>query len=553
MTSKNNNPERTKTDRYYRAALEALAADYTAAYICDLKTDAIELIKSANVSHCAVVSKETPEHLTSYSRWIRYSFDNLLVKESDPHFLERFNAQNLMQRLANQQTYVTRHQTTPNAAGMQHFEVKAVRLFVSENNFEIILGYHPIDHLIEKEEAANRQLMEKNRQLELQQLETKKANAAKSNFLRRMSHDIRTPINGIRGILEIASRHPDDLEAQREWREKVMTASGYLLDLVNNILDMGKLESGEVKLERKPFNLSALLHDSNEIMRMQSNERGIAYLVESEKVTHPNVIGSPTHLQQVIMNIASNAVKYNRAGGSVTVACHELSCNGETVEFELTCTDTGYGMSPEFQKHIFEPFAQEDNGAKSTYTGTGLGMAVAKELIELQGGIISFESTLNVGTKFTVRIPFEVAKEKADPNPQTTAPAARIDGVRILLVEDNELNMEIAEYLLTEQGAHVMQARNGQEAVDAFANAPIGTFDVVLMDVLMPVMNGLEATEAIRALNRTDAQNTPIVAMTANAFQDDIERSLRSGMNAHLTKPLNINLMLRTIAELTQL
>lgn len=379
----------------------------------------------------------------------------------------------------------------------------------------------------------------------------KVAGDAKTNFLRRMSHDIRTPINGIQGIIEIAGRDPGNVEKQREYWEKIGVATGYLLDLVNNILDMSKLESGDVKLEHKPFDLKEILEKSNEIVMMQCNEWGITYHIQEGEIRHRKLIGSPVHFQQVLMNIASNAVKYNRENGSITVCCREISNTDDKAVFELSCEDTGIGMSEEFQKHIFEPFSQEGDDARSKYAGSGLGMAITKELVDLQGGSISLSSTEGVGTRFVVKIPFEIDHSAAKTDTGTTEDVVQgLDGVHILLVEDNELNMEIAEYFLVEQGAQVTKAWNGQEAVDIFAKSEPGDFQLIIMDIMMPVLNGLDATRKIRKMQRLDAETIPIIAMTANAFQDDVESSMRAGMNAHITKPLNMDTMLKTIHNL---
>ena len=379
----------------------------------------------------------------------------------------------------------------------------------------------------------------------------KVAGDAKTNFLRRMSHDIRTPINGIQGIIEIAGRDPDNIQKQREYWEKIGVATGYLLDLVNNILDMSKLESGDVKLEHKPFDLREILEKSNEIVMMQCSEWGITYHVQEGEIRHRKLIGSPVHFQQVLMNIASNAVKYNHENGSITVCCREISNTDDEAVFELSCEDTGIGMSEEFQKHIFEPFSQEEDDARSKYAGSGLGMAITKELVDLQGGSISLSSTEGVGTKFVVKIPFEIDHSAAKTDTRTTEDVAQVlDGAHILLVEDNELNMEIAEYFLVEKGAQVTKAWNGQEAVDIFAKSEPGDFQLIIMDIMMPVLNGLDATKKIRRMQRRDAETIPIIAMTANAFQDDVESSMRAGMNAHITKPLDMDIMLKTIHDL---
>ena len=406
----------------------------------------------------------------------------------------------------------------------------------------------------EKLEEANAKLEEQKMALERALEEAQRASLSKTDFLRRMSHDIRTPINGIRGMIEIAEHFTDDLQKQKECRDKVWEASGYLLSLVNNVLDMNKLESGAVVLTEMPFDLPQLLNEVNTVAEMQATEHGLYYDVDMEKqqIAHPYLIGSAPHLKQVLMNLASNAVKYNKENGRVTVWCRELSCDGKTAEFRFACKDTGIGMSKEFQKRAFEPFTQEGrDNARTHYDGTGLGLSIVQALVRQMGGSITFESEEGVGTSFLVTLPFQI-----DPNPQpkpkeSVSEPIDLDGVRVLLAEDNDLNMEIATFFIEQHGAKVTTAHNGREAVELFANAPQGTFDLILMDIMMPVMNGYEATETIRGMAREDAKTIPIIAMSANAFQDDIQKSRSVGMNDHLPKPLSTEKLLSAIARHT--
>ena len=370
--------------------------------------------------------------------------------------------------------------------------------------------------------------------------EARKANMAKTDFLRRMSHDIRTPINGIRGIVSIADHYPEDMEKQRECRQKVMEASGFLLELVNSVLDMNKLESGKIELEKKPFDLRSILREICDLVEMQGQEHSIPVYVKSIRIQHPYLMGSPLHLKQVLLNIAGNAVKYNRKGGHVSMTCDEIKADDTRAVFRLTCSDTGRGMSEEFKTRAFEPFAQEEFGARTQYMGTGLGLPIAKQLVEMMGGTIDFESTIGVGTVFTVEISFELdhsfSQETKDGRQM---PLSSLNGTRVLLVEDNELNMEIARFILEKHNMNVTLARDGKEAVGIFERAVPDSFDIILMDIMMPVMNGLEASRAIRALDRQDAEDIPIFAMTANAFPEDIQLSLDAGMNEHISKPLD--------------
>ncbi len=400
------------------------------------------------------------------------------------------------------------------------------------------------DVTAEKERERDYQL-----QLEKTAEDAERANIAKTDFLRRMSHDIRTPINGIRGMVEISRRYAGDEAKQEECREKIMTTSGFLLDLVNDVLNMNKLESGAVTLEEKPFNLRQMIGEIVTTVEGQAWRENVQVSCKTLAWNHENLIGSPMHLHQVLQNVVGNAVKYNRPGGSVTISCEEKGFDGTTATFLFTCTDTGRGMSAAFQQHAFEAFAQEESGARTAYKGTGLGLPIAKELAEQMGGEIRFESELGVGTTFYITLPFRV-----DPNPpeaESAKPeqAASIKGAHVLLVEDNELNMEISQYILEAAGAIVDQAWNGQEAVRRFSESEPGTFDCILMDVMMPLMDGLEATRTIRTMQRPDAATIPIVAMTANTFSEDEQRSREAGMNLFLNKPVDSEKMLQTVLE----
>ena len=375
----------------------------------------------------------------------------------------------------------------------------------------------------------------------------RRADLAKTDFLRRMSHDIRTPINGIRGMLEIASHYPEDLAKQAECRQKIEQASGFLLSLVNNVLDMNKLESGTLTLEKKPFRLDALLQEVRTVTQMQAVERGVAYSASSN-LSHLRLVGSATHLKQILLNIAGNAVKYTPSGHDVCVSAREVACENGVATLQFICRDTGIGMSEEFQRKAFEPFSQESRTGGTQYTGTGLGLSIVKELVRLMKGTLELQSQTGVGTTFTITLPFEVdATPEAKPRRQH---ARGVQGASVLLVEDNLLNLEIAEFMLTEAGVEITTAANGKIALDLFAASAPGDFDAILMDIMMPVMNGLEAARAIRALPRPDAANIPIIAMTANAFMDDVEQSRAAGMNEHLTKPLDAKRVIAALEEL---
>ena len=377
------------------------------------------------------------------------------------------------------------------------------------------------------------------------------ANDAKTEFLQRMSHDIRTPINGICGMVDMAEHYADDMEKQTEYRTKVKEASKLLLELVNDVLDMSKLESGEIVLEEIPFNLGKIFEEVLVVIEQIAAEQNIRIVWEKKEITHRDLIGSPGYVKRVMMNILSNAVKYNRANGQIYISCRELpSEQPEMTTIEFTCRDTGIGMTEAFQKQIFEPFAQEHTGSRTKFAGTGLGMPITKKLVEKMGGTISFESKEGAGTTFVIRVPFKIDPDVDEHKVQKDIPEKSIEGLHILLVEDNELNMEIAEFMLRNEGADVTKAWNGQKAVEIFEKSRPDEFDVILIDIMMPVMNGYEAARMIRSMDREDAKVIPIIAMTANAFTEDKLRTKEAGMNEHIAKPVDTKRLVKIICEL---
>ena len=379
------------------------------------------------------------------------------------------------------------------------------------------------------------------------------ANEAKTEFLQRMSHDIRTPINGICGMVNMADHYADDMEKQTEYRTKVKEASNLLLELVNDVLDMSKLESGEIVLEEIPFNLSSIYREVLGVIEQMAAEQNIRIVWEKKEITHRDFIGSPGYVKRVMMNILSNAVKYNRENGHIYISCIEIpSEQPEMTTMEFVCRDTGIGMTEEFQKYVFEPFAQEHTGSRTKFAGTGLGMAIAKNLVEEMGGTITFESKEGAGTTFVIRVPFRIDTDRDRKVEAGEKTEASIRGLHILLAEDNELNMEIAEFMLQNEGAYVTKAWNGQEAVELFRKSESGEFDVILMDIMMPVMNGYEAAKMIRSMDREDAKAIPIIAMTANAFTEDRIRAKEAGMDEHVAKPVDVELLIKVIHRLVR-
>ena len=356
------------------------------------------------------------------------------------------------------------------------------------------------------------------------QKKAEQANIAKTEFLHRMSHDIRTPINRIRGMIEIADYYKDNQQKQNECRQKIWETSGYLLELVNEVLDMGKLESGEIVLEEREFDLKAMLDEIISVIERLGASRGIKINIDYSKVYHFKLIGSPLHLKRVLMNIASNAVKYNKENGRIKICVteKEIDCCNTYVEFD--CADTGIGMSEEYSAHIFEPFSQENTGARTQFGGSGLGMAIVKKLVNLLGGFLQVESQIGKGTKFTVVLPHRITSKKSISCSDGKSSEINIEsfkGKRILLAEDNELNAEIAISILEEAGFEIEHASDGIICVDMLEKAHQTYYDLILMDIQMPNMDGYKATQTIRKFQNRKKAEIPIIAMTANAYEED--------------------------------
>lgn len=380
------------------------------------------------------------------------------------------------------------------------------------------------------------------------------ANTAKSAFLTRMSHDIRTPLNGILGLIEIEELKEGDMQVARESRAKARVAANHLLSLINDILEMGRIEERRVTLEHESFNLKELCDDALVLCKLRASDRGIVLINTSEPyAVDQSMIGSPTHIRRIIINLLDNSIKYNKHGGTVTFSSTVKPLNDAHALFCFTIEDTGIGMTPEFLKHIYEPFAQEGNDARSKFQGTGMGMPIVKSLIDMMGGAIEISSELGVGSTFNVQIPLDV-----DKNPQARehldkqAGSCSLVDMNVLLAEDNDLNAEIAQTLLESEGVIVTRANDGSEAVNLYVGLPAGSFDAILMDIMMPGMDGYEATRTIRLSEKADAATIPIIALTANAFAEDAKTAHDAGMNAHLSKPLDFDKLKNILARIKQ-
>lgn len=390
------------------------------------------------------------------------------------------------------------------------------------------------------------ELIEKTIELESE----KKANVAKTAFLTRMSHDIRTPLNGIIGLLDIGEKHKNDHRLIDQNRKKAKVAADHLLSLINDILELNKLGNEEVVLNQEIIDVEKLLQEIKTITQMRGAENGIEIEIECSKLKHLYVMGSPLHIKQIFINIITNAIKYNHPGGKVKCTINEFEQEDGKASYNVCIEDNGIGMHREFVKNIFEPFTQESQDARSAYQGTGLGMSIVKNLVDRMGGMIKIESEVGVGTKVYVSLTFEIADftKTSDIIARKTT-TKDLSGIKVLLAEDNELNREIAKFILEDEKMIVTEAKDGQEAVDLFQNSKENTYDIILMDIMMPILDGLEATREIRKLNRADAKQIPIFAMTANAFVEDKEKAETAGMNEHIAKPLDINVLIDKIAQ----
>ena len=381
--------------------------------------------------------------------------------------------------------------------------------------------------------------------------EAQRANAAKSEFLSRMSHDIRTPLNGIIGIIDMNDRCPEDVEQMKVNRSRAKTAANYLMSLLNDVLEMSKLQDGSVVLMHEEFDIVDIITEMIALVQVRGKEKKIEIVTEiADNMRHCKVYGSPAHVRRILVNLLTNAIQYNHYEGMVKFKARVAMEDAARIEYEFIVEDNGVGMEADFIAHIFEPFVQEAMDVRSNYQGTGLGMPITKNLLDLMGGSIYVESQKNVGSIFTVTIPFEkVATDACEDFMKMENGIPDIQGMQILLAEDNDLNRDIVKFILEDAGAKVCAVSDGHQAVDAYLDAPENTYDVILMDVMMPNIDGLEATRIIRGQKRKDARTVGIVALTANAFTEDMRRTKAAGMNEHLTKPLNSEKMLRTIAR----
>ena len=534
---RNSEVERVDAEKE-RQIYDALCIDYTAAYRCDLMADTIVSIKNKEYSHGAREFKNL-KNPQCYSEWIQYGYDTFVIKESAPDYVDFFDRQNLMQRLKDNESLTYRHKTTPNAAGMEHFETTVVKLYEDDKSFQVIMGYRPIDEIIAEEKK--RQELEQRRLQEAYSI-AEKANEAKTTFLLNMSHDIRTPMNAILGYSELMDDKITDPEL-KHYQKMIEQSGNLLLSIINNILDMARIESGKMELDENYDKVGDIVESVCDVFEEEANKKNLL-ITHSIEVEHQHILCDRTKIQELLTNLVSNAVKYTPSGGTISLKTCEMSCEQEGYAcFKTTVSDTGIGMSEEYLPHLFDSFSRERNTTSAKVAGSGLGMAIVKSLIELMGGTIDVQSKLGEGTTFTVTIKCKLADERYYKKDSLEEKVSHADfsGKHILMAEDNELNTEIAVSILEKMGFSVDTVEDGILCVNKLEKEPAGTYDLILMDVQMPNMDGYKATQVIRHLPDKKMADIPIIAMTANAFEEDRKLAIANGMNAHIAKPIDRN------------
>lgn len=530
-----------------RQIYNALCVNYTAAYRCDLIADSIVSIKNKEYSHGAQ-NLHKLQNPKCYSEWIQYGYNNFIVKESAPDYVEFFDRHNLMQKLKDNESLTYRHRTSPNGAGMEYFEATVVKLYENDKSFVVIIGYRPIDEIIAEEKK--RQELEQQRLQEAYRI-AEHANEAKTTFLLNMSHDIRTPMNAILGYTKLMNEKITDTELMH-YQKMIEQSGNLLLSIINNILDMARIESGKMELDEDYGRVGDIVESVCGLFEEQAEEKNLS-ITYSIDANHMHILCDKTKLQEILTNLISNSVKYTPAGGAITVSLCEISCEKEGyASYRTTVSDTGIGMSEEYLPHLFDSFSRERNTTSSKVAGSGLGMAIVKRLVDMMGGTIDVKSKLGAGTTFSVTLTHKIADEGY--YVQNTSPDNNIEsdfsGKHILMAEDNELNTEVAVTILENMGFIVDTAEDGVICVNKLEKEPAGTYDLILMDVQMPNMDGYQATRLIRELPDKQKADIPIIAMTANAFEEDKKLALSNGMNAHLSKPIDTAKIREILAQI---
>lgn len=528
---------RRKEGRVETQVINALGEGYEIVYYVDAITGEYRDF-SKSIFYEVNVRNRLIESNNNFFTEIIGNIERVIYEPDREKMLEFFDKDKMLASFKEEPIQFITYRLTINDEPV-YYRVKVIYNKTEDDNGTYVVGVSNID-------TQTRQDIELKEELQAAKNTAENANRAKSDFLSRMSHDIRTPINGVIGMTEIARMNKENPDKVAECLDKIDGASHHLLELINEILDMSKIESGGAKINNEQLNIKLLCEECMNIVSAQLVNRKLNIISNTDNVHHSQLVGDKLHLKQILINILGNAIKFTPDDGTITFTAEEINNDELRSTFRFTVEDTGFGMKPEYMKNIFERFSQEDEGARSTYQGTGLGMAITKNLVDLMNGTISVESELNVGSKFIVELPFEIDNSLIIEAIKDET--IDLNGLNVLLAEDNELNAEIAKVLLEQHGVKVDLVTNGKLALDAFAASEEGEYDAILMDIMMPVMNGLTATTKIRALERPDAETIPIIAMTANAFEEDKQKSFEAGMNDHVSKPVDPKLLQRVIA-----
>lgn len=525
-----------ENERKYQNLTAATSQIYHAIYHIDLIQDRIEKLAGANQNY-------TPTGVVTSATAQLNDILEKMVAPSHHEIMQYFFDLTTVNDRLHGKLFISREYPSPQGIWRRATFIVQNR-DTDDDVTEILYVTQIIDDYKQKELAYQQELVKAVES-------ANQANTAKTDFLNRMSHDIRTPLNGILGMLDIAQKNETNPKALLECHEKMRTAAFHLKALVNDVLDMQRMETDRFFLEQIPFDIREILDNCWSMLEAQASRLDITLKkIKPGSLKYPYLIGSPLHIRQIFMNLLSNAIKYNKPGGSISIHAKIIRQVHQNVIYKFIISDTGIGISPEFQKHIFEPFAQEDTGARTIYKGTGLGMAIVHRLVQEMGGTIQLKSEKNVGSTFTLILPFTIDEHQPSASAETaTDTPADLTDLHILVVEDNELNLEIAVFSLEAAGLNVSTAINGLEAVRLFEKSKPSEYDIILMDIMMPVMNGLDAAKAIRGLSRPDATTVPIIALSANAFAEDIQKSKNAGINEHLAKPLEMDKVLKVIAS----
>lgn len=525
-----------ENERKYQNLTAATSQIYHAIYHIDLIQDRIEKLAGANQNY-------TPTGVVTSATAQLNDILEKMVAPSHHEIMQYFFDLTTVNDRLHGKLFISREYPSPQGIWRRATFIVQNR-DTDDDVTEILYVTQIIDDYKQKELAYQQELVKAVES-------ANQANTAKTDFLNRMSHDIRTPLNGILGMLDIAQKNETNPKALLECHEKMRTAAFHLKALVNDVLDMQRMETDRFFLEQIPFDIREILDNCWSMLEAQASRLDITLeKIKPGSLKYPYLIGSPLHIRQIFMNLLSNAIKYNKPGGSISVHAKIIRQVHQNVIYKFIISDTGIGISPEFQKHIFEPFAQEDTGTRTIYKGTGLGMAIVHRLVQEMGGTIQLKSEKNVGSTFTLILPFTIDEHQPSASAETaTDTPADLTDLHILVVEDNELNLEIAVFSLEAAGLNVSTAINGLKAVRLFEKSKPYEYDIILMDIMMPVMNGLDAAKAIRGLSRPDATTVPIIALSANAFAEDIQKSKNAGINEHLAKPLEMDKVLKVIAS----